>query len=281
MTDQATAPDHPDSTPAGDDPTYRDRLVEQRIEKLTTLRVDVGINPYGRRTDGLITIAAARDQFVPDIERDQCPVVKTAGRVMPGQRNDRRFSRHLAVGFRKYLDPRGDYEGNYHNPRRDQGDKFLNAKSYKCPSHPNKKHNISYIINGLRFDASGRVNEGNSNHGSGRYAHRIDMVRWSSQVVYITEFEDDESDYFYNNCYNNQWNVYGDRGIAGWHDTWRAVHVTGRYSGTGGRRIHDKRHGTGSNVLYMDGHADYRTDNYILDLKNWDDGLYGFQRMRD
>ncbi len=184
-----------------------------------------------------------------------------------------------AMAFRKYLAPRSEYLGNYHNPTREKCDKFVNAtKVYQCPSHPNKGHNISYIINGLRFDRAGVVNEGSQGHGNGRYAHTIERVGLASSMVYITEFEDDESNYFVNQLYNVSWNANGDRGPAGWLDTWRAVHVTGQYQGTGGRRINNKRHKTGSNVLYLDGHAEYRTDDYILDLKNWDDRLYHFQR---
>ncbi len=184
-----------------------------------------------------------------------------------------------AMGFRKYLAPRSEYLNNYHDPPRDRGDKFVNATQvYQCPSHPNKGHNISYIINGLRFDESGVVNEGSQSTGNGRFAHHIEKVPFASTMVYITEFEDDASNYFVNQMYTVSWNNNGDRGPAGWLDTWRAVHVTGQYQGTGGRRINNKRHGTGSNVLYLDGHAEYRTDDYILNLKNWDDHLYHFQR---
>ncbi|MCC6909953.1 MAG: DUF1559 domain-containing protein [Phycisphaerales bacterium] len=184
-----------------------------------------------------------------------------------------------AMAFRKYLAPRNEYLGNYHNPPPSRCDKWVNARqAYQCPSHPNRNHNISYIINGLRFDRPGVVNEGNATHGNGRYAHQIEKALFASSLVYITEFEDDESNYFYNVMYNQSWPSNGDRGPAGWLDTWRAVHITGQYQGTGGRRINNKRHKTGSNVLYLDGHAEYRTDDYILDLKNWDDRLYHFQR---
>lgn len=186
-----------------------------------------------------------------------------------------------AMACRKYVAPRPEYLNNYHNPPRDRGDKFVNARIYKCPSHPNPGHNVSYIINGLRFDRAGVVNEGNFRHGSGRYAHQIERVVTSSTMVYITEFESDPTNYFVNQMYNTSWNAYGDRGPAGWMDTWRAVHVIGQYQGTSGRRTEHKRHQTGSNVLYLDGHAEYRTDDYILDLKNWDDKLYHLQRDTD
>lgn len=68
---------------------------------------------------------------------------------------------------------------------------------------------------------------------------------------------------------------------SGWLDTWRAIHVIGQYQGTSGRRTNHKRHQTGSNVVYLDGHAEYRTDDYILTLNNWDDKLYHMQRDTD
>ncbi|MBL1218537.1 MAG: DUF1559 domain-containing protein [Planctomycetes bacterium] len=181
------------------------------------------------------------------------------------------------LAFRKYLHPRNAYNHNYHSTSTSVSDKFEGALTYRCPSHPNDKHMINYIINGLAFRSNGTVDEGSYSHGNGRFAHTIDMIRTPTTLVYIAEFEDDEKDSFYNYCYGNQFSQYGDRGIAGWYDTWRAIHITGNYQGTSGRRIEDKRHESGSNVLFIDGHAEYRKDDYILRLENWDDMLYGFQ----
>lgn len=223
---------------------------------------------------------------------DERDFIAREGNVNAAQENSVPGVSHVtwALGYRKYLHPRDQYGGNYHNPNgpyygpedpRSVNDQFFNAKTYRCPSHPNEKHNISYIINGLAFTEAGRVNEGSFAHGNGRFAHTIERVRTPDTMIYIAEFEDDETDYFYNTLYGSQFNSYRDRGIAGWHDTWRAVHVTGDYMGTSGRRTNEKRHINGSNVLFVDGHVEFRTDDYILDLKNWDDLLYGFQRERN
>lgn len=185
------------------------------------------------------------------------------------------------LAFRRYLHPRAAYKNDYNLTPPSVSDKFEGCPTYRCPSHPNKKHNVNYIINGLSFRENGTVDEGSYTHGNGRFAHTVDMVRNQTSLVYLAEFEDDENDSFYNYCYGNQFSRYGDRGIAGWHDTWRAIHITGQYSGTGGRRIEDKRHETGSNVLFLDGHAEYRKDDYIRQLENWDDMLYGFQSERN
>lgn len=185
------------------------------------------------------------------------------------------------LAFRKYLHPRNAYKNDYHRTPVAVSDKFVGTPTYRCPSHPNKLHNINYIINGLAFSQKGRVNEGSQQHGNGRFAHQIHLIRVPTTMIYIAEFEDDAENSFYNYCYGNQFQSYGDRGIAGWHDTWRAIHITGKYMGTNNRRINDKRHETGSNVLFVDGHAEFRTDDYILKLDSWDDLLYGFQKEKN
>jgi prepilin-type N-terminal cleavage/methylation domain-containing protein/prepilin-type processing-associated H-X9-DG protein len=194
-----------------------------------------------------------------------------------------------ALGFRKYVAPRDQYNNNYHFPTgpffgeddpKSTCDKYKNAKVYQCPSHPNKKLNAHYIINGLAFTAQGQVWTGNAAHGNGRFAHQIDRVPQPTALVYMAEFQDDEGDNFYQTMYNTSFSSWQDRGIGGWMDTWAAQHVTGIYAGTGGLRIAPKRHQTGSNILFLDGHAEYRTDDYILQLDNWDDKLYGFQTDR-
>lgn len=226
---------------------------------------------------GMRQIGTAMYQYSTD-EQDY---IAREGNVNPGQElSGPAGVSHVtwALGYRKYLHPRDDYKGNYHSTPRTVSDKFVNAPVYECPSHPNPNHNVTYIINGLNFIDKGRVSEGSFAHGNGRFAHPIDRIRQPTAVVYIAEFEDDESNYFYNTMYNGSFTTYGDRNIAGWLDTWRATHVTGNYSGTGGRRVEDKRHEKGSNVLFIDAHVEFRTDDYLRQLDSWDDQLYGYQR---
>lgn len=188
-----------------------------------------------------------------------------------------------ALSFRKYVAPREEYEGDYIFPRRtrkgkEAGDKFENAEIYQCPSHPNKNHNVTYIINGLAFSEPGKVAENqNQGVGEGRVAVPIDLIRKQTTMVYLAEFTDDRDNAFYNHVYFNQWDSWGDRGIAGWMDTWAERHVNGEYISRNGRRVEDKRHETGSNLLFVDGHAEYRIDDYVLDIDNWDDQLYSYQ----
>ncbi len=181
------------------------------------------------------------------------------------------------LAFRAYVAPRDEYLGDYHKTPRDRSDKFENVDVYKCPSHPNEDLTVHYIVNGLAFKEAGVVWEGQSGHGRGRVGTQIDLIRPQTTMIYLAEFIDDKDNDFYQTAYVSNFSSYGDRGIAGWKDTWAARHITGDYSGTYQRRIEPKRHTNGSNILFVDSHVEFRTDDYITQLKNWDDQLYGYQ----
>ena len=65
-------------------------IVADRRGKLARLRDELGIDPYGGRVDGLVSIAEARDLYdaqadddaKTDTQNDRRPIVKVAGRVM-------------------------------------------------------------------------------------------------------------------------------------------------------------------------------------------------------
>lgn len=78
--DQNQIPDAlPETAP---DAGYESQLLADRMTKLEHLRDQLGVNPYGQRVDGLMSIAAARDRFAEEAEGDDRAVVKVAGRVM-------------------------------------------------------------------------------------------------------------------------------------------------------------------------------------------------------
>lgn len=185
--------------------------------------------------------------------------------------NGPRFSKaNWALVFRRYVDSK--YRNNGYNPPRELWDEFKPVLVYKCPSHPNKKHQIQYVNNGLDFASPSRVREDRD----GRIATMVEHIRNPSGMVYLSDFTDDANNAFANMLYGvNQ----SDRYIASWYDVWRAVHVTGQDGNTSvGRRVDRLRHQTGSNVMYVDGHVEFRQDEYIYELKSWDDGLYNLQR---
>ena len=61
---------------------YAEQLIADRRAKVKRLRDELGVNPYGRRVDGLISLAAARERFIEGAEGDARPVVRVAGRVV-------------------------------------------------------------------------------------------------------------------------------------------------------------------------------------------------------
>ena len=79
MNEQQTAPE----------PSVPEQEAARR-EKLRRLREEFEIDPYGRRVDGLITLAEARDRydasadaaFKEDKDNDRRPAVKVAGRLV-------------------------------------------------------------------------------------------------------------------------------------------------------------------------------------------------------
>jgi len=52
-----------------------------RRQKLHKLR-DLGIDPYGRRTEGIVPLAQIKSSYKPEMGHDGGPVVKSSGRVM-------------------------------------------------------------------------------------------------------------------------------------------------------------------------------------------------------
>ncbi|HEX8341446.1 MAG TPA: lysine--tRNA ligase [Tepidisphaeraceae bacterium] len=54
---------------------------QERRAKLGKLR-DLGVDPFGGRTDGLIGLAAAKARYGPEMGHDGGPVVKVAGRIV-------------------------------------------------------------------------------------------------------------------------------------------------------------------------------------------------------
>jgi len=154
--------------------------------------------------------------------------------------------------------------------RGSQGDKFEHSAVYKCPSHPRKGHFIQYVNNGIKFDRSRR-------RDALAYAHTYEEFHRPSEIIYLSEFTDDDSASFYQNNYSGAWQAYGDRGVAAWYDIWRGFHIDSPIEHyDNGRRLSKNRHKTGSNVLFTDSHAELIQDDSMIERRSWDDGTYRF-----
>lgn len=174
-----------------------------------------------------------------------------------------------AFAFRPYIDKT---EGDYYTrmQRGGQGDKFEHMSVYKCPSHPRKDHFIQYVNNGIKFDRT-------RNQTSLAYSHTFEEFVRPSEIIYLSEFTDDESASFARNNYQQGYGLAGDRGVAAWYDIWRGFHIDAQIEHyDNGRRLSKNRHKTGSNCLFTDSHAELITDDSMVDRKSWDDGTYRF-----
>jgi prepilin-type N-terminal cleavage/methylation domain-containing protein/prepilin-type processing-associated H-X9-DG protein len=141
---------------------------------------------------------------------------------------------------------------------------------YKCPSHPNRKHQIHYIVNGLLTRENGGVDIV-TRHPTSRITEFVRPV----DQMYMGEYTDDIDDSIWYQAY-----VVRRDPVDWWHDVWAEVHVNGPEEGSNGyggnvARIKSDRHlGTGSNTVFVDSHVERRSRDTLKDIGNWDDRTY-------
>ncbi len=75
-------PNAPDAQPVETSSEYTAQLLADRRAKVDRLRNELGVNPYGQRTPGLIPLEEARSKFVEGAEGDDRPLVSVYGRVV-------------------------------------------------------------------------------------------------------------------------------------------------------------------------------------------------------
>ncbi|MCC6660700.1 MAG: DUF1559 domain-containing protein [Phycisphaerales bacterium] len=160
------------------------------------------------------------------------------------------------------------------NPRTDPsggiGDQFINFPYYRDPSRPKDRHNIHYVNNGISFRAPGVVNS---------YAKRpTPMNRYPRPfgTLYLACFTNDETEVHANNVY---YPGATDWRISVFYDMHHIQNVTGSMPGSPqySQRIAPKRHGTGCNGVFLDGHARILKFDEVTDYNFWDDGDYRAQ----
>lgn len=129
-------------------------------------------------------------------------------------------------------------------------DQYGRVKVYTCPSYPDKRQVLCYVVNAWQF-RSATDRTGNSLNG----LHKITRVQQPTETVY---FADNES---------GSWRpVFTSTRIIGndnRNDVWAPTHlpyastsVVARLSGE--RRVAAARHGQGPNLLFFDGHAGWK-----------------------
>jgi prepilin-type N-terminal cleavage/methylation domain-containing protein/prepilin-type processing-associated H-X9-DG protein len=128
------------------------------------------------------------------------------------------------------------------------GTDYTSVKIYKCPSYPNKKQTVCFVINGWQFSsATDQVGTWTTADSS------LLKCKRPAETLYLTDNED------------GTWRDV----ITKWHDPgwqlcdiWEDSHLPSntkpdsQQTSDGGRRVAAKRHrGTGSNVLWADWHV--------------------------
>ena len=144
-------------------------------------------------------------------------------------------------------------------------DDYDRVKVYTCPSYPDKRQLICYVVNAWQFTSP------------------QDMVgREITRLEKITVFQNpSETIYFADNENGSHRPVFTHNTIIGGpdlNDVWSPNHlpyastnVNARLSSE--RRVAAARHGKGPNLLYFDGHAGWKTARRII-VNDWRDKRY-------
>lgn len=132
---------------------------------------------------------------------------------------------------------------------------FRNVNIYRCPSYPNKGQVVCYVDSSWSFHNSGD-NIGFEIHDP----TPLGNFRRPSETIYMADNEDGH--------WRGIVTGLGDVDISR-HDVWHPSHLPSstQTDPTYGRRISNKRHNGGSNVLYYGGNADWmKADQMTVDM---------------
>jgi prepilin-type N-terminal cleavage/methylation domain-containing protein/prepilin-type processing-associated H-X9-DG protein len=144
-------------------------------------------------------------------------------------------------------------------------DQYGRVKSYSCPSYPDKRQKMCYVVNGWQF-TNPRDPVGMELTG----LQKISRIQMPTDTVYFADNE------------NGSWrpiftgtNVIGGDNL---NDVWTPAHLP--YVGTTAnaplspeRRVAAKRHGLGPNLMYFDGHAGWKNGRKIT-VEDWREKKY-------
>ena len=148
------------------------------------------------------------------------------------------------------------------------GDLYVRAEVYRDPSRKADRHNIHYVNNGISFRAPNTVNN--------TYAKpptRMTRYKRPVDTMYLSCFADDPQ-----SVHANAWYTAGANNfqLAVYYDMHHAENITGTNptSPIYIQRVAPKRHGNGSNSMFLDGHARAVTKQELTTLSRWDDFDY-------
>ena len=134
---------------------------------------------------------------------------------------------------------------------------YERTKIYLCPSYPNKRQLVCYVVNAWEFssptDLTGYPKDSPS---------QLSLIQRPADTIYSA---DGESGSWMEIVTTNTVN-------PGWNDVWSAVHLPyslgSRKSLNPARRVAAARHGDGVNLLFFDGHAEWKRA-LLLAVNDW------------
>ena len=133
-------------------------------------------------------------------------------------------------------------------------DQYGRIKVYTCPSYPDKRQLVCYVVNAWQF-ASIRDVTGSELQGG----QKLNRIQVPSDTVY---FADNESG-SWRPVFTTKTIILGNN----LNDVWAPTHLpyarTNATTLSGERRIAAKRHGKGANLMYFDGHAGFENARNI------------------
>lgn len=182
--------------------------------------------------------------------------------------NHAQYNLPWAFTLRPFLDPRAMANAD------DGGldDKYADAPYYRDPARPKDPHNIHYVINGMTFRDGSPASGPGISREEGKPPTQLGRYLFPSKSIFLTCFADDPNGtrfgYFYTT--NGGTNLT----IAIYYDLWQSSNITGTNTTdpTRMQRVAPKRHGSATNVVFLDGHANPMPGSEIIKVENWDDG---------
>jgi prepilin-type N-terminal cleavage/methylation domain-containing protein/prepilin-type processing-associated H-X9-DG protein len=145
---------------------------------------------------------------------------------------------------------------------------FTRIQTFRCPRYPNKENLITYVVNGWYFssptDMNGMEWDTRINPAVPRYS-KVNIIQQPSHTIYLADDEYNPVRAFSDPSQTTRLD----------YDVWIAAHLPYTSSPFGGvmlsaaRRVSANRHrgGKGPQLLYFDGHAEYKP---ARDITIWD-----------
>jgi len=139
--------------------------------------------------------------------------------------------------------------------QRPMGDDYRNVKIYRCPSYPNKRQTVCYVVNGWEFHTTNDV----FGHETGE-ATSLSICRRRGYTIYLAD----------NECgpWRSIITAATDEGVRRC-DVWYPGHLpsSDTEDESVGRRVARSRHRNGSNCLYLDWHVGWvATEEMTVDM---------------